>query len=62
MENRCVSLVGGMVARSPRLSLLTIALILVLRDQGKSYRQIVQNRRVRKKDGSKLSQQARVGG
>ena len=51
-----------MVARSPRLSLLTIALILVLRDQGKSYRQIVQNRRVRKKDGSKVSQQARVGG
>ena len=51
-----------MVARSPRLTLLTIVLILVLRDQGKSYRQIVQNRRVRKKDGSKLSQQARVGG
>ena len=47
-----------MVKAPPRLSLLTVALILVLRDQGNSLRAIVQNRRVRKKDGSRLSQQA----
>ena len=42
----------------PRLSLLTVALILVLRDQGRSFRMIVEHRRVRKKDGSLVSQQA----
>ena len=46
-----------MVKGSARLSLLTVPLILVLRDQGKSLRQIVAHRRVRKKDGSKLTQQ-----
>ena len=46
------------VKEAPRLSLLTVALILVLRDQGQSFRAIVQNRRVRKKDGSRVSQQA----
>ena len=46
-----------MVKGSARLSLLTVALILVLRDQGKSLRQIVAHRRVRKKDGSTLIQQ-----
>ena len=48
---------GAMVKGSARLSLLTVALILVLRDQGKSLRHIVAHRRVRKKDGSKLTQQ-----
>ena len=47
-----------MVKGVGRLSLLTIALILVLRDQGNSFRAIVDNRRVRKKNGKKLSQQA----
>ena len=42
----------------PRLSLLTVALILVLRDQGRSFRMIVEHRRVRKKDGSLVTQQA----
>ena len=42
----------------PRLSLLTVALILVLRDQGRSFRMIAEHRRVRKKDGSLVSQQA----
>ena len=47
----------GMVKGSARLSVLTVALILVLRDQGRSFRAIVANRRVRKKDGTKVSQQ-----
>ena len=46
-----------MVKGAARLSLLTIALILVLRDQGLSFRAIVRNRRVRKKDGSEVTQQ-----
>ena len=47
-----------MVKAPPRLSLLTVALIVVLRDQGNTLRAIVQSRRVRKKDGSLVSQQA----
>ena len=41
----------------PRLSLLVVSIILTLRDQGQSYRDIAKNPRVRKADGSTLSQQ-----
>ena len=41
----------------PRLSLLVVSIILTLRDQGQSYRDITKNPRVRKADGSTLSQQ-----
>ena len=42
---------------APRLSLLTVALILLLRDGGATLRAIAKNRRVKKKDGTGLTQQ-----
>ena len=45
---------------SPRLSLLTIALVLTLYDGGATLREIAMNRRVKKRDGSDLTQQVSV--
>ena len=51
----------AMVARRqpPRLSVLTVAVILTLHDEGATLGEIVHNVRVRKRDGTKLSREAK---